>query len=161
MKSMMLLCAIVSSVGFAEATSLVGQYSNQSAIHFFGTKESCLDEKGDFEAVDSNDNGSCIVRNESTTNDITISKNDKNQYTVIIGVVFGAYKTREFSGLVTRIEGNTLTVREASFADNGQVEKLQKEGCQLTLTVTDNKAILTLGSRCEHDLSRASGAIKH
>ncbi len=144
----------ISSSVFASEVSYVGNYSAPSSIRFFGyTQEDCDAESGSFEDSE----GACYLSAENT---ISIETNQQQQNIVNISVLFGPANMRDFSGVVTQIKKNVLTVKEADIEDNGTVSNLVKGGCRLTIKIIKNKATLSLGKSCDRDLGRASDAVK-
>lgn len=151
---------LISSTVFASASSILGQYTNQSSLRFFGSADSCEELKGVYEPETDTKNGICVVRNDSTLNTVTIAENGNAQTTVQIEVIYGAIHTRSFSGVVTNMKNNTLLVQETELNDDGKIAQVTKDACTLKITITGQKATTEFGKNCDRDLSRASETVK-
>lgn len=137
----------------------LGTYSTPSGVAFHGYKEEgCKEEKGQFEMYDEETGeGTCY---HSAENTISISQNEQGENLVSIEVVWGPGNQRDFSGVVTKVTKDTLSVKEAFVDDEGSVGADSEDSCVLSVKIEKNTATLELGEQCDYDLDRASGAVK-
>ena len=145
---------VILSLLLASSSVFASTYSSPAVVRFNNyTKEDCASENGTYEESEE----ACYYDAENT---IAIEKNQQAKTTVKISVIYGPANMRDFSGVVTKTQNSTLTVKEADIGDDGVVGDLVKGGCSLVVKLVKNQAILTLGKTCDGNLARASGAVK-
>lgn len=162
MKKIMTIAGILlmSSTVFAHPIKpFLGEYSIPSSSVFYDyTEKGCKEELGRFESYqDGTEQGICI---HSAQNTIKVQQNRNRQGVVSIEVIWGKANRVDFKGVVTEVTKNKLTAKEAILDDEGVVDQTVKNGCELTVTVEENKALLYLSKTCDYNLGRADEAVK-
>lgn len=148
------LLSLLSSMSLAnsvaqKASAFLGDYAKKSAIRLPLTNEDCQNSFGSYEA------GYCYFDEENT---VRLYQDEVN-VKVDISVVFGAANMRDFSGYVTSVEGNVVTINELDSETEDYTSVVN--GCQIKATF-ENSVItdLQLNDSCDPDLDRVVDAEK-
>lgn len=147
--ALLTLLSLFSSMSFANAdvkdlTPLLGDYVKESTVRRPSTKKQCHADFGEY------DSGYCYFKEQNTVS----LMQDELYVRVEISVLFGAANMRDFSGYVTGIEGNVVTIAELDSEAEDYIPAAM--GCQIQATF-ENSAItdLHLNDSCDPELSRA------
>lgn len=155
MKTIFILTGLIlsTSISFAanQTSVFVGEYAAETSVRLPLTKENCEAGSGKYDE----DDNYCYYSEQNT---VQIYQDELNTK-VEISVIFGAGYTRDFSGYVTKVEGNVLTIDELSHEAEDYVS--EKNGCQIKATFEAGVIVdMNLNDSCDPALNSVLGAKK-